>query len=246
MMKKIKKSIIFCIRKKFFKIKNMPYLIKYVNFEYSFKKGIEFLNIALELSPTIEDKIIAIDYIINTLKKDIQVDLLSNIIYRNEGMVDKIVPFPMLYYDEDGIKHEISVQDNVYKEIDFEKDIVISTPWKKERIFNNLKNIHKNGFIYHQLNHKASYYTDVDMCFITNGYHSCSIGIHNRKGKIRAKEIDISPLFEHIYSDDGLYWYDQNTDNKISDVQDFRLALIFEMTKAKIKLIQKNKQEQLQ
>lgn len=233
----IKKHIVVILKGKFLKIKDMPYLIKYVDFNSSFNNGIMFMEMALRQNKTAEDKIMALNYIIDTIKRDIQTDLISDIIYKNGNKKENFVLFPLSYYDEKGNVHNLGIEANVIKDIDFEKDFVISTPWEKERIFDVIKKIKRYGFRYNENNHCSVYYTDVDICFVTStGNHSVSVGINNRKGRIKSQVINISPLFEHVYSDDGLYWYDKHTKNKISSVQDFRLALIFEITKEKLSL----------
>lgn len=222
--------------KKYFKIDSMWYLKKYINIKYSFDRGIEFMQIALEENRTEEEKTRALDYIIDIIKIDVQTDIISDIIYKDNDESEKFVLFPENYYDEKGNKQSRQAEKEANKEIDFEKDFIISIPWKKERIFEPIRNINKYGFRYRKKKHYAEYYTKVDIGIVTNGgNHSIAVGIHNRKGKIKANEIDITPMFEHVYSD-GINWYNTHTKEIIEPVQDFRIALIYEITKEKIKI----------
>lgn len=202
----------------------------------AFENAVDFAKEVLNSEDTKEEKIIVLDYIINTIKKDIQIDLLSTIIYSGAVSQKRINrPYPLEYIDKQGNLIYIRAKDKEIKKIDLQKDYVLTLPWSRERITDKIKVIFKTNFKYYHDNHIACYYPILDICYVCNGYHSIASGIYHKKGFIEAKIYDIYPLFNNIYTDDGVYWYNSHTSEKIYKIEDFRIGAIFEITKMKIK-----------
>ncbi|WP_423055302.1 DUF6710 family protein [Zhaonella formicivorans] len=78
----------------------------------------------------------------------------------------------------------------------------------------------------------AYYFSYVDICYVCNGNHSVASGIVYKKGHIEAKVYDITRLFEHVYTD-GLYWYNSHNNDILDDLFDFRVGVIYEVSKLK-------------
>lgn len=125
-------------------------------------------------------------------------------------------------------------------EISLATDAVISFPWEKTRLLNNLCNI-GDGMKYGEweqdtANHTARVYLPFGLCAITNGNHSTFTGVVKREGKLtvdnkRITVYDVSKLYEYIYCDGENYR--RKSDNKIvCKSKNFEFACIFEIGRA--------------
>jgi len=213
--------------------KNMPL------FSREFNQAMSFVRQTLEYEKNNADKIVILDYIMKLVKEDIKSDLLSTVIYQPWGFEKRInIPFPLCYEDELGNQYTLEPKANAEKEVDLKTDCVLVLAWDRERMRNSIKNIFYNPFRYHDTNHLACYFEYIDLCYAHNGTHSISAGLVHRKGTIVAPNVyDVRELFEHIYTD-GLNWYNQHNKEKLSPLFDFRVGVLFEISKLKYELEQ--------
>lgn len=201
-----------------------------------FNNTMDFVEQILKYEENIEDQIIIMDYILNIVREDLKTDLLTTIIYSDEYFKREIdYPFPHEYYDGLGNRFPTWCKDKIERNVDLSKDCVLVLSWNRERLRNSIKNIYKNEFEYHDSNHLAYYFTHIDVCYAYNGTHSISSGIGHKKGFIKAKECDISKLFDHLYTD-GVSWYSVHDNIKLGDIFDFRIAILYELAKIKYNL----------
>lgn len=197
----------------------------------------DFVKQTLKYEKTKEDKIVILDFLLGVIKKDLQYDILTTILYNEEGFSERITTiFPIYYYDEDGNKLETYTKKKTYKNIDLSEDCVLVMAWHRDRLRGTIKNIYKNNFKYHSSNHLAYYFTHIDVCYAHNGLHSITSGIGHQKGYIKAVECDISKLFNHVYTD-GKTWYNSHNDEYLTDVYDFRIAILYEIARTKYNLL---------
>lgn len=203
---------------------------------WEFGYAMEFVKQTLEYEKTNEDRIIVLNFISELIKEDLKTNLLTTIFYNKEPLEKEItLPFPFYFEDGFGRQASLSTEGGNTKEVDLTNDCVIVLAWDRDRMRNSIKNIFRNPFQFSSTNHLAYYYSYVDICYAYNGTHSISAGIVHRKGSILAKVVDIRPLFDHIYTD-GVYWYNQHNHSKICELWDFRIGVIFEISKIKFKL----------
>lgn len=100
----------------------------------------------------------------------------------------------------------------------------------------SIKNIFANKFEFDELNHKAYYFSHVNICYVYNGNHSIASGVVYKKGYITAEECDVSRLFDHVYTD-GSHWYNSHNNQALDNLFDFRVGIIYEITKLKYREI---------
>lgn len=201
-------------------------------FEYS----MDFVRGTLEHEKEEQDKIIILDFMLDVIRNDLQYDVLTTILYSSECFSREInFLFPIYYYDELGNKFNTYPNEKTYRNVDLSKDCILVIPWDRERLRNSIKNIFRNEFEYHDSNHLSYYFTHIDICHAYNGLHSISAGVGHKKGFIKAVECDISKLFNHIYTD-GESWYNCHNNDKLDDVFDFRVAILYELAKIKYNL----------
>mgnify|MGYP000850276041 CR=1 FL=1 len=199
-----------------------------------FIHAIDFMKLVLETEKSDKDKIIILDFMLSAIREDLKTDLLTHIFYSEEHFNRRLdYPFPLFYSDEQG--NEISLKEEKEIEIDLAADCVLTLPWNRGRLRNQIKNLFNNDFVYHSNNHWAYYFPYLGLCYVYNGKHSVASGIVYKKGKIEAKQYDITKLFPHVYAD-GQNWYNSHTREKKGKLADFRLGIIFEVAKAKYQL----------
>ena len=91
-----------------------------------------------------------------------------------------------------------------------------------------LKNVQKNGFVYEEKNHYAHYYDGMDLFYVYNGNHHTQAASYFKTGKMTAEICNMRVLFEHMETD-GEYWISTHTGEKIDTVEDFRVAILYEL-----------------
>lgn len=211
--------------------KNKAHNIKYSQ-EFNF--AMDFITNSLEEQTCNKNKIIILDFMINAVKNDLKTDLLSKIIYSKKFFEKEFrYPFPLFYFDKDGNEFLITEKESI--KINLANSCILVLPWHTKRLCDQILNIYHNDFIYLEHNHKGYYFPYIDLCYIYNGTHSISSGIIHNKGTIKVIQYDITELFPHIYTD-GQSWYNIHNDEKIGEVVDFRVAIIYEIAKIKYKI----------
>lgn len=171
--------------------------------------------------------------VIHIFALSIQSDLLQHVITTREY---DIPHSSSLFFPKYDLLKKHNIQLKIYDgvdttnkvTIDFNRDIVFSLPWSTGRFRGALQNLNRENWSYDPLNHRAEYLEPFKIGVITNGFHSSSLGILNRKGSMPAQVIDMSSLFESIETD-GIYYYNKKTKKKISKVSYFEEAVIFEI-----------------
>ncbi len=208
-----------------------------VNAAHEFRYAMEFARQTLKEETRKEDKIIILDFMLDVIREDLKNDLLSVIFYSEENFKKRIgFPFPTCFYDEFGSEHELLSPEKKLVKVDLAKDCVLVLPWNRKRLRDSIKNIFASEFKFDETNHKAYYFSPVNICYIYNGNHSVASGIVYKKGYVMAEECDLSRLFDHVYTD-GLYWYNSHNNQAINNLFDFRIGIIYELTREKYKLI---------
>ena len=212
--------------------------------QQEFNNTMQFLKYGL-MDKSMDDQILILDYVAELVKKDLQYDLMTKIIYECFKMDFEInYFFPSKYYNQAGEKQLLKESLKKEREIDLASDAVVLLPWELDRTVNQILNIAKNGFEYQPDNHWARYYTDLDICYVHNGNHSCGAGIGWQKGKIMANVVDMSPVFECIDTN-GAEWIQVfGTPQQNEAVEDFRLAILYKVIKME-KELEKNKEQAL-
>lgn len=184
---------------------------------------------------TRQDRIILLKYIMDVVKRDMQAEYIVDLFYRTIANRINQPFFPCRFYDENGNECSLLSDELHARRISLKDDCVLSFPWSSSRMKDNVLHILKNEFKYFANNHWSYYYDGIDVCAVYNGFHSLASGIYKKEGYIEAKVIDIKPLYKHVRTD-GVYFYNAHTGEVIEPVQDFRIAILFEISKMKYKL----------
>lgn len=134
--------------------------------------------------------------------------------------------------------NNINVELIDYKEkpitVDIEKTTLITSPWSVNRLPPILNKIKAEGFKNDEHNHHAVFYEDMNICVISNGYHSTAAGKYFGKGELKACKCSTHLAYPHITTD-GEYWYCDGKMiygyNEPFMVKDFRFALLYEISR---------------
>ncbi|MCO5386999.1 MAG: hypothetical protein NHB14_15835 [Desulfosporosinus sp.] len=202
--------------------------------EREFDWAMSFVREALEYEKTNEDKIVILDFMLGLIREDLKTSLMTSIFYYEEPVKISLL-FPSEYEDQSGKLVKVKTDKSQQREIDLAKDCVFVVAWHRERLRDTIKNLFHNPFEFRKENHMANYYPYLDICHAYNGLHSITSGIGHKKGIIKADVIDITPLFNHIYTD-GSCWFNQHNHIKLWELWDFRIGVIFEVAKIKYRL----------
>jgi hypothetical protein len=219
------------------RVENKSFLAK-MDPAYEFKYALEFAQQIYEEEKTKEDQILILDYILSVVREDLKYDILTDIFYREEWFDRELriqLPFPYYYYNKEGIRLSIYEADAEVKEVDLAKECVLVFPWHREKMRESIKNIGRNEFVYQKTNHKAYYFSPINICFVYNGMHSIAAGVGFKRGYIEADEYDVSKLYDHVYTD-GLCWYNSHNNQKLDDLLDFRIGIIYEISRMKYQI----------
>ena len=199
-----------------------------------FEKAIHTAELYLSCNEySIEEKKTILTYMMDVIKRDIQSEYIADLFYNDESKRISLEFVPTLYFDKDGIKHYLEFSE--CQEVSLKDNYVITFPLNCGRMGDNILNIIKNGFKNYPINHIVYYYKELNICQVMNGNHSIAAGIYTEKGTVLAKIVDMKPLFENLKTD-GAYYYSIHNNTIIEKVQDFRIAVIFEIAKMKYKL----------
>ncbi|GGK36958.1 hypothetical protein GCM10010965_32310 [Caldalkalibacillus thermarum] len=180
-----------------------------------------------------EDKIALIDFVLDVLREDVKTDLLTTIMYGGKHFSDVSSEhlFPSRFQNRQGVwvKSYMENKKNIIwlKKIDPLDDCV----WVMPRRWQKLKDRFVSLFERNKDNCKAYFYTHINVCQI----HAVNVGTVSKKGSIIAQVCDLSRLFDHVYTD-GDVWYNAHNNEKLGDVFDFRLAIMYELARQKHQL----------
>ena len=190
---------------------------------------------------SVEQKVILLDFMIQVIKNDLQTSTLAATFYEEQDFSphQSATFFPMICFDKQGNRTSTyKLTQKGRRIVNLSEDCIFVTPWSPERLQGSIIDLFTNSFDFVPTNHFSTYYKPLGICRIESGCHSISAGIGYKNGEILSKEVDITHCFSHITTD-GAYWYSTHTNERLSGVLDFRVAIIYEVTKLKFELINK-------
>lgn len=134
---------------------------------------------------------------------------------------------------DDGKKfHDIIEQINTERIINLRKDIVLSWPWRRDRLSDCLSRIGEgriDGRWQQDSNHNVTLLLPIGIAFVSGGNHSLMTGIVQGEGVLRPTTVyDISPLYKYVKCD-GDKFYSVKNGAALFAVKSVELAAIFEI-----------------
>ena len=187
---------------------------------------------------TFDEQIAVLDFVLESVREDVKTDLLTAILYYEVHFEESLQTylFPAFFYDENGNQCKTYEELTGTKTVSLSDDCVWVMPWDRSRLRDSIFKIFKEGFKQERDNHRAYYYTHLDICHVVGGMHSAASAVAQKKGFIEAQVVDISKMFDHVHTD-GKCWYNSHDGTKLRDVDDFRIAIMFETAKMKHRLL---------
>lgn len=208
-----------------------------------FKEVLFFISCAAESEKNNkEDRLLFLQFMIDALKADVRSTYNLNFLMENIGELSNL---KLSYYYNDFpkiIPTKYFKKGKVYdahKETKVYVDLSTTTVWAYTRnaksIIDCLRFLKHNKLDLPESSYTAHYYDYIDIFTdMTNYTHSCAVANYYKKGIVEAQLIKTTELFPFI-STDGIRWYCTENDQTISKVEDFRIALIYEIAKLKYK-----------
>lgn len=194
-----------------------------------FNYVIESANQMLESVTTTQEKKEILEYFIELIKRDLEAHLLTDLFRQNPAFTSdndftNVIP-----------RLEESVIPKETKVVDFSKDQVFVLPWEAMRLCNAITTVGNYGYKFIERNIRAYYYTYFDFTIVTNGRHHTAVGCVKRKGNILAPVIDGVVLLKNIDTN-GAQWFSSFDKQSLGKVVDYRIAILFQLTKQKYEL----------
>lgn len=211
--------------------KKTKQIITSIEARRSFDNSLGYIRTLLRSQEDSDKKLLLLDYIQGVIKRDLHAEFQAAIFYEGYKVRKISTPFPSFFRNKnDELICIVKLKE--YKEIDLSSDCIFALPWRDISVISTINMLSEIDFQYIEGNHGALYYYPMDICYVYNGNHSISAGMHFKKGKSKADFCDITPLFSNVYTD-GASWYNIHTNNVIEELCDFRIALLFEVAKMK-------------
>lgn len=214
----------------FFKVKEKKQQSEYLG-GIKFDETIDLAQSWVNGKPK-EEQIILLDYMMEVIKTAMCIGEKVGTFSGNERPRLE-TPFPTHYTSSDGTQKAFGTGEEI--DIDLSSTDVYVRPWNKERTWQNILKIKQEEFKHDPSNHKADFYTGVDLCYISNGNHSINAGVYLKKGTIKANVIHIEQMFEH-YDTDGYDWIELKTGRRFALEPDETPAILYALYKMKYEL----------
>lgn len=202
------------------------------DFVLEYENSINRIRRMLSSAKTEQEKQILYETIMKIIRNDLQYDHISEILYADKRPSVEYYLLPSFYVNEKGVKVNV-LDGKETKMIDLTEVSIVTTPWVKQRLVEQLLYFRKNPFVYDENNHDAYYYKGIGICYIKNGNHSIGAGVVHEKGEIPATVVDVYEIINHVHTD-GKHWYNSHTNERFEklagkyyEVFDFRVAILF-------------------
>jgi len=122
-------------------------------------------------------------------------------------------------------------------EIDLSKDVILSGPWKYNRLLSSFANIGEGrtwgSWQQDDLNHMVLCWEPIGVSFVANGNHSVMAGIVGQEGTLKSDIItEMGPMYDIVSCDgENYYFFNKDKSEKVvaSKVVDLDFAIIYEI-----------------
>lgn len=211
-----------------------------------FNNALDFANRVIEESKSSslytrkEIKTHPVIDVIRILGRSLQTEYLSHLLYlANESNLETI-HFWEIFFDNcfpltsSGKTYSDLIKKlDTHKDIDLSKDLVLPSPWKRDRYIKCISNIGEGRACgkWEEIttNHSITLLLPLGIALVNGGNHSISTGIIQGEGVIsNAAVYDISPLYEYVKCD-GLNYIRISDGVIINKVPNIEFAAIFEI-----------------
>lgn len=212
--------------------------------QMAYKKAMRYFKQGLVrndklVSPSKEEQLAFIDYYMTLVKIDLVSSKKLGAFWERE-FEDRFLPDPfavgskMIYpTQKTGKIEKMSLNEWTY----------IAT-WKSRSLIDTFFKVRRTGFKQNS-NHDGYYYKELDLLYVYNGRHSATVGTV-LGGEMEVEVVSIEEMYKQNIVTDGAYWYCfsvWNNDKRIGDIDDFRIAVLYELSRQKWLLENKGKME---
>ena len=213
----------------------------YANNQNNYNQAMEYVNLTLERdTATKADNLLFLKFMIDSIGRDIETDTLLYYVYNandNAPVGNRV--FPHTIYLENGDEIQLFSDRFEKRKIDLATEVVIAQTWRKpsvSKVYDLLGSIDRNGFKYDYRNHRGTFYPYMNITIVSQGHHSISCSHYLKKGTINVNVYDIESAYKYVDTD-GCYWLFNNCKNKKVEINNFRYALLFKLSKMYFELL---------
>ncbi len=192
------------------------------------------------LTDNTEESLLFLKYAMKTIALDVSSSIQAAVFYMKDVDSTRLGRIlPRFFYATGGEKVNLieGYDEEKLVTVDISDTVVVTAPWKINRLPPVLSKIKSETFKYDEHNHSAVFYKNMDICVIENGYHSTAVGKYFGAGSLKAQVYNTQLAYPHITTD-GEYWYNNgekifyhNTASEPFKVIDFRFALMYEISR---------------
>lgn len=180
---------------------------------------------------TDSEKLTLLDYLIDIILDDICTEVECKPLFGYTDPNSYKRPFLIECLDENGGK--IEIRDGT-TDVSLKNSNIFVCPWNMERRISRFFDLSKTEFK-NDANHRGMYFADINLCFVTGGFHSIHAGHYFKKGKIKVENYNTPLLYSHVNTD-GANWINARTGEIIEPVADFRFAAVYSLARERYKL----------
>lgn len=175
----------------------------------------------VNLSHTIDEKIIAIDYASFVFRMEFTARTRSRIFrWKDPSPLSSVVQ--TFYYTEDGVEHDTF---DGARDVKLDDSVAVCA-WRPDRLSRALPIISQHGFTEDKHNHIVSYFKGIDLTVVSQGNHSASVGAFLSSGVVHADCYDLTKMFDHVATD-GRHWVNVHTGESLNHVAEVYIALLY-------------------
>lgn len=201
------------------------------NKKEQFGKAIRSINqiLQLEASSDISVQIGAYDFCIRAFAREIAACAATQIFKPQHCPYSKDFQIPLTkYYKEENLK--------------FEGHYIAACVWEPTKWIGSVKTVLQSGFRQTYGYYTGLYYEELNLIVVTNGLHHTSIASLLDTGSAKVGRVRLSDYFE-VLKTDGEHWYrGEGAEQQISQVGDYRMAVLYELARRRGELAAVGKQ----
>jgi hypothetical protein len=200
------------------------------------------LNDLIEHTDNMEEIFAAYDFYIVFMREELRIGMIGDYIHGAvKGDMTTLAHLFPNKYTIDGNIVDAKTNKYVGAPIQVSDTCLVSCVWDKASIPGACLNINSNGFVFNSDNHKCAYYPEINLCYVTSGFHHLAMASLLRTGIITPEETCSLAQFYPYVRSNGAFWIDIKSDQAICKARDFRLAAIYELCRRKQELLGKSR-----
>jgi hypothetical protein len=184
----------------------------------------------------VKDVIRLHDFFITVLREEFRIGQFGTFLRTGKDNKDNLGKiFPHKYYINNAERNVVT-EAYTGDVLRVKDTCLVSCIWDTEKTQQAYADVKNNGFNFDDENHRCTYYPEINMCVVYNGFHHTAMASLLHTGLIKPNETcRLEQVYDYVQTD-GTDWIDINTKEIICKVFDFRIAAIYELSRRKYEI----------